>query len=179
MSQKHEASGAFINFLAALVKAAPRDLSQEVQLAWADNGEELTSVLRNALIEGPQDSHRADEHAEEPLHADICIAFELGGQSFEAVGFLKDEENILGEEAIRRVDNGHIVRSGEDWQFIYENRQDLPEELNDFWLATARPNPGDPRYVSCLDRHDGEWYDRWFNLDNGWFRNGLVLRRRV
>ena len=112
-------------------------------------------------------------------HADICIAFELGGQQFEAVGFLKDEDYVAGSEAVRRVDNGHVVKTDEDWQLIYQNRQDLPPELNNFWLATARPRPVSPRFVSCLGRSDGGWHVNWGNLDYGWDRFGLVLRRRV
>lgn len=179
MSQHETPSGVFVNFLAALVKAAPRALSQEKFLAWTDNGEELTRVLRSALIEGPQGSPKPVGPAS--LHAGICIPFELGGQTFDAVGFLKDEEYVLGEEAIRRVDNGHVIRSNEDWQFLYENHQDLPSELNDFWLATARPHPGSPRGVSTLYRLDvSGWYDGWSGLDDRWWaRRGLVLRRRV
>lgn len=177
MSHEHETPPEiFANFLAALAKAAPRDLSHEALIAWTDNGEELARVLRGALIEGPQVSSRPAESN----HADICIHFELGGQRFEAVGFLgKDEDYILGEEAIQRVDNSHIIRSDEDWRFIYQNRQNIPSELHGFWLVTARPDPDVPRNVSCLARYVGEWYGHWNYLDGRWVRDGLVLRRRV
>ena len=112
-------------------------------------------------------------------HADICIAFELGGQQFEAVGFLKDEDYVAGSEAVRRVDNGHVVKTDEDWQLIYQNRQDLPPELNNFWLATARSVPVGPRGVSYLYWVGDGWRGDWHGLGGEWDRDVLVLRRRV
>jgi hypothetical protein len=44
---------------------------------------------------------------------------------------------------------------------------------------TKRPNPDNPRSVSCLFRDDDEWYENWNSLDNHWDRNDLVVRRRA
>lgn len=113
-------------------------------------------------------------------HSEICIQFELGGQPFEAVGFLNAGENsTAGEEALRRTDNGHIVRSDADWRFVCDHRAELPKELNSYWLATARPGPVDPRCVSCLYRFGAGWCGDWGGLGGPWSRGGLVLRRRM
>ncbi|MBI4407632.1 MAG: hypothetical protein HY565_04000 [Candidatus Kerfeldbacteria bacterium] len=115
-----------------------------------------------------------------PAHADIRYELTLGGQAFEAVGFLAaGEESVRGEEAIRRCDNGHLIRSEDDWHLLYKHRSQLPQGLVAYWLVTARPNPGYPRDVSSLDFDSLEWYDRWNDLDNRWDRDSLVVRRRM
>ena len=107
----------------------------------------------------------------------VVAEFMLGGRKFKAVlTHQAGEELVLGEESIRRADTeGKAVRTETDWQFVYEHRHELPPELNDYWLATARPLPDDPRNVSGLYRHDGKWYAYWFLLDYHWNRHGLVL----
>lgn len=114
----------------------------------------------------------------------ICIPFEIAGQQFEAVGFLrKGEASCLGEKATRRCDNGNLVREEADWQLLNEHRAQLPAELRPYWLMTARPYPVDSRAVSRVvsDLYfDGnEWCGHWFDLDDRWYQRNLVVRRRV
>lgn len=116
-------------------------------------------------------------------HKDICFQFTLGGEAFEAVGFLEaGEDSVQGTVALSRTDNGHLLKSEEDWRFVYEHRYELPRELWVYWSVTARPDPDDPHRVFSLfhDFYDGDrWYYGWYDLDHRWNRNNLVLRRRV
>ncbi len=118
------------------------------------------------------------------LSIEVVAEFTLGGVLHDAVRVHQpNEELVLGEEAIRRADtdrpDAKVVRSEEEWQFAYADRGELPTELNDFWLATARPRPGGPGYVSSLNRASHEWYENWDALEYGWSRVALVLRRRT
>lgn len=113
-------------------------------------------------------------------HADICIPFEVNGEQFEAVGFLMVcETNCLGREACRRADNGHLIGSEEDWQFLYRNRSQLPVELRRYLLFIPNPPPGSPRYVSYLHFEDYDWRSCSYFLDFPMGENSLVVRRRV
>ena len=78
-------------------------------------------------------------------HKDICICFKLGGQPFEAVGFLDEgEESILKEEALRRCDNGNLIVKQEDFDFIFQYRRELPREQYQTRLVTGVQEPGFP-----------------------------------
>lgn len=113
-------------------------------------------------------------------HAAINIPFELGEQKFEAVGFLSDgETSCLGSEAIKRCDNGSLLKSEEDWNFLCNHSGELPAELRSHWLVTARPRPGGPRRVSSLGWDSREWYVSWRGLARQWYSYGLVVRRCV
>lgn len=116
------------------------------------------------------------------FHKDICVGFPLGGRTFEAVGFLADwEESVQGEEALRRADNGELIRSEEDWQFVHEHRGEFPRLLEVYCLATARPEPQD-----CINRVSVFRYDdvMWCSSSRSiflqqWDRQMLILRRVV
>lgn len=116
---------------------------------------------------------------------DLCFEFTLGRKRLEAVRcFEVTEELVPGDEAIRRTDNGHIVRSDDDWAFVLRHRTELPKELKKaYWLATARPSPGRLYNVSSLHYRGpawrigaGQWYVSWDSLNSPWDRKGLVLR---
>lgn len=110
----------------------------------------------------------------------ICIPFEIAREKFEAVGFLKvGEASYLCEEAIRRADNGHLVKTDEDWRLLHDNRAQLPTELRRYWLVTARPSPDGPHYVSHLLFDGLKWYDGWVDLAYQWLGASLVVRRCV
>lgn len=117
------------------------------------------------------------------MKIEVVAEFMLGGMLHDAVRVLQEDEDcVLGEEAIRRAEldgRGHVVRSGAEWQHVKKNRHDLPQSLNGYWLATARPYPGSPRYVSYFCRYDREWHESWDDLDYRWYRYDLVLRRRA
>jgi len=95
-------------------------------------------------------------------HEELRFEFTLGGKKYEAVGFLKrDETSVTGDEMLARTDKDGMVVGEEDWKHLYKHRHELPEEVGRYYLATKRPDPDYPRFVSCLDRYRGEWYDYW------------------
>lgn len=119
-----------------------------------------------------------------PAKITIIAEFKLNGEYFDAVLVHQNgEDHVLGEKAIQRADEDRsdvkVVRSEEDWEFVYDHRGELPSKLNDFWLATARPYPGLPRGVSSLLRGSRGWCGCWLGLDDVWPRYALVLRRRT
>lgn len=159
--------------VAGLIRCVTR-LPEErvIQLLELDDDELL------ALLQGQETS--AAPTPKQTAHESICIPFTINWEQFEAVGFLRQGEvSCLGEEALRRCDNGHLVRKEADWRLLYENRAQLPTELQKYWLATARPDPDYPRLVSRLAFDSGVWYGNWHDLGGQWVGGLLVVRRRV
>lgn len=112
-------------------------------------------------------------------HKDICIGFTLGGQPFEAVGFLEDgEEFVSGDGALRRTDNGQIVRSKEDWRLLYTNRSQLPEKLSQYCLMTAQDSSSGFG-IAGLNFDEGAWHSAGYGPACEWYRDRLILRRVV
>ncbi len=113
------------------------------------------------------------------IHADICVSFELGGRAYEAVGFLKKcEEYVLGHEMLRRTDQDRRVVGAHEWVHRVTHRDELPDELRRFCLATNNPGPlllGDIKYLYYAY---GEWGVHWSHLEDPWGIDTLVLRRR-
>ena len=118
-----------------------------------------------------------------PLHKNIHIEFELGGEPFDAVGYMTRGEEITGglegNKALKRVDNGLIVRTQEDWEYVCEHVDDFPEELDNYGLVSDRPIPGIDDAVSILfEKHNGK-RDEFREFKSWrWRANNLVLRRR-
>ena len=116
----------------------------------------------------------------EPLHAGICILFELGGDAYEAVSFLKAGETMVsGDEMLRRTNSDGRVVGQEEWESIWKHRAGLPMKLRRFYLATKRPGPHHRRGISCLYWGKGGWCEYWLDLEGSWLDRDLVLRRRV
>lgn len=117
-------------------------------------------------------------------HKDICIQFEIKGRRFEAVGcFLNEDDTMVTRNTmLERTDRDGMIVGEEDWEFIYENRQDFPPELRDYFLVTKRPYPDRPTRLSCFIWYNpfGKWFDFCSHyVDYQWDDNYLVLRRRT
>lgn len=110
------------------------------------------------------------------IHKDICIRFEVDGRKFKAVGFLNQGESLVdGDEMLRRVP-GAIGE--EDTNFLDERvDQDWSRDLFLYYLATARRNPDDPRYVRYFYRFASRCVRDWYDLDYRWGGRVLVVCR--
>jgi len=109
-------------------------------------------------------------------HKDICVRFELGGQQFEAVGFLEEgEESVLKEEALRRCDNGALIVEKEDFDFIFRYRRELPREKYQTRLVTGVQTPDFPSGCIMIFKQQGPPFDVWVNMKtwNEWFTHWL------
>ena len=113
----------------------------------------------------------------------VVLEFMLGGEAFDVVCVHQTgEERVVGEEVIRRADtDGRVVRSDEDWQFVYEHRHELPTVLYDYWLVTAWSGAIKSAKVAYLIRVGSRagWRKRFRDLNYNWGRRVLVLRRRT
>lgn len=117
-------------------------------------------------------------------HSDLRFTFTVhdvtGDRTYEAVGFLKEgEPHCLGAEMLHRTahTNGGAITE-EDEAFLIPRLDQLPTELEPYWLVTARLNPGNPpNNVSCFACTESRWYRFWDWLGYGWFPQCLVLRR--
>ncbi|MCW1930033.1 MAG: hypothetical protein KIH62_001820 [Candidatus Kerfeldbacteria bacterium] len=156
-------------FLASLT---PEEREQLEKLGYEEVRTHLIKLL-------PDEGKKvADAPTVPSIHSKIRIPFVLGGQHFEAVGFLREgEQSCLGKQALERVSDP--LKSEEDWRLLYEYRAQLPAELRKYWLVTTRPYPGSPRFVSLLYFGSRKWHIHWINLDVQWFSDGLVVRRCV
>lgn len=140
----------------------------------------------------------------EPAHKEICIQFTLGGQAFEAVGFLDaEEESVSLDEVFRRTNNGGIVgwdefplefpaRHPTQFEFLMEHLLEIPKELEDYVLVTACVYPWYGGRVSVLRRRcrpgvfnyvlglgEPHW-SHYGGLRTGHLgRLNLILRRKV
>lgn len=115
-------------------------------------------------------------------HKDTRFTFSLQNRIYEAVGFLNPgEANCLGTEMLQRTagENGGAIGK-EDEEFIIHWINELPVELQPYWLVTQRLYEGNmQRNVSCLAwcTETGRWYRFWDWLGYSWFPRCLVLRR--
>jgi hypothetical protein len=187
MSKDHGTpSGAFVNFLAALVKAAPRDLSDEVMQEWAERqGGELARRLRFILEASPRIPllllNRVDPQPVVPLHSNIRIPFKAGRHWYVAVGFLGPDEHSLDCDAIlqRTASAGFGVYA----EHCTEICEDLfiPRELWGKDLLSQWTIPGPPTSMVCFLSTDAEnrriFKQGWMNLDSQCRSNTLVLYR--
>jgi hypothetical protein len=92
-------------------------------------------------------------------HEETRIPFEIGGERFVAMGFLRTgEASCALEDALHRLRSKSPVANSEDWLRLHAWRRSLPAELHGYRLATARcENPrGALRYL-VLGEHDEEW----------------------
>src|SRR3990167_8524133 len=113
------------------------------------------------------------------IHQDICIKFTIGDRNYEAVGFLKGgERSVAGDAMLARTagQNGGAIGE-EDESFLRQHLEELPVELQPYWLATNKSYPGHPQYVSCFYFDGGRWRQRWYWLDSQWDDSDLVVRR--
>ncbi len=115
----------------------------------------------------------------QPVHRDFCCQFQLHGRMFEAVGFLnRFQSDLRGWEAIDRVDNGLVVSSQKDWQFILQHRNFLPEELNNYYLITKTHMRGTSDAVYVLQTpENGDRNPFYTYLGYRWYKSDLILRR--
>lgn len=160
----------------ALAQAALTDLTfKQAGRLLRDRGGLISGAqaLQRQLVGDPQ----ADV-AELPT-VTVVLVYEVGSETIEAVSVTSTRNDFTVEDALGAADNGHFIRTDEEWGRISKNRTTTPHELEGYVLVTALPNPNDPRDVSCLDRTDDEWFIRWHSLDYRWYRDNLVLRRRV
>lgn len=185
MSSEHGTpSGIFVNFLAAILKAAPRDLANDAMLAWIGNGEELSRALRVALAEGPRQTQANDDQQSAPAepqtsHADIRITRMIGGQEIVFVGFLRHDDAdgyVLGDIMLERVSDAGFepVKDSSDLE-AHKSEWANDPELAPFYVVTNERHPEYSRGVRCFDRDDRERY--WYGLGDRFDRGVLVACR--
>ena len=110
-------------------------------------------------------------------HCDISVQFEIGHMLLEAVGFLEPgETKIPGEEALRRVDNGHLITTEVEWHYIYECRGRMPLQLMRYFLYTAWAGPEHPNGMLGLFCGDHGWTDTMRARGVFWSEHALILR---
>jgi len=181
MSKDHGTpSGVFVNFLAALVKAAPRDLSDEKMQLWATcESYELAQRLRYVLEDCP--GAQLVQQPNLPLHSGIRIQFKAGRHWYVAVGFLGPDEPSLDCDTIlqRTASVGHGVYA-EHCTEICED-YNLPNELWGFDLLTQWTIPGPPTSMVCFLSTDAKnrrlFKQGWMELDSKCRSDTLVLYR--
>ena len=112
-------------------------------------------------------------------HKDIRIEFEIEGRCFEAVGFLNEggEWFVSGNEMLVRTAGEHNgVIDGEDTAFLSRHRDQLPIELQPYWLV-MRSYYDHSRIVSCFGFLVDRWIRNWGELDSRFIAAFLLVRR--
>ena len=169
-----------------LAQSALTDLTfeQAKRLLGGEGKKRLMSEIRALQVEISTQAIRGKK--DQMSHKDICIPFTITDKDgvkhhFEAVGFLKDGETSASIEEVYSRVGERVIISDEDWELFGEYSGQLPDELLQFgYLLTARPCPGDPGRVSCVDRSGRGWHTMsWVDLSFHCDRHGLVLRRAV
>ncbi len=139
MTKQEMVSGAYVEFQKAVLGSLPRDISDELALDWAGNGEKLTQVLRTALI-----SNEATEQTElVPLYPADDEVFELSIEPFTGLEMVRDDG----------FDNWH------KWQF---NGKEITErETKRFKLVPVGYQPNFDAVKEKLAKHgtipQGQW----------------------
>lgn len=116
-------------------------------------------------------------------HKNIRIVFRLRGYLYEAVGFLKnDNEQISLEEARKRTKDKNGGAIGVQDAFSRSDLEGAPEELRQYFLLTAIPCPQYDRYFlqffySLFDKEKRWHVNSHFLLDRDVDFQRLIVRR--
>ncbi len=112
-------------------------------------------------------------------HKDIRKQFEVKGRRFEAVGFLEEgEPSVDGDEMLKRTngENGGVIGE-EDEGYIGQYHDQLPVELQRYWLVTNRFHNGQRHFLNLFWFYDGRWDRDWHELNRQWREHYIVVRR--
>ncbi len=153
--------------------------------------ERLQFVMQDAL--GDALVHLRPPTPLPPPHAEFRLPFDLDELRLEAIGFLdRGVWSVSGDEMFRRTDqDGRVIRTQEEWQYICARLLLLPLELKQRFrqlATTVRYTEWDDwpekagSAVRCLSHIGLDWYDSFGLLNdpvNGWGHGVLVLRHRA
>lgn len=154
MSKEHGTpSGAFVNFLAALVKAAPRDLSDELHGA---------ATARTA----PARSRRA---------LPDVITLTLGGRTYNVPRIIADGERVGGETMLVRARKKKATLGKEDGEWFLAHQDAINKQIpverrgEIVFIFIDWRYPVGSGYVAIVYWFVGRWIRRWGWLAYDWF----------
>lgn len=174
------ASGLFVNFLAALVKAAPRDLTDEIMLRWSEDGEGLTRALRTVLIESREEELKSEPAVPPPPALPDLIVLPFG---FDAPRIIADGDAVSGPIMLERAKEANATSGKKECEdFLAHanaNENGIPAELRGkvtFVFVDWR-HPDNPEYVALVYWFGDRWVQDWGWLDYAWLGHDRPVRR--
>jgi hypothetical protein len=129
--------GPYVELQAAVLKALPRDIDDDLALSWANNGEALARGLREMLISSTTVASifKRDMRAEGwTLLEDVEGVADISAGNLELVLSLKDgERSIKGEELVRRARGELRANLGQRHaEYLLEHQAEIPEEFRKY-----------------------------------------------
>ena len=168
------------NFIAAVTKALPRDISSEVARGWEQNGEALTKVLREALCspsETVSEEHIIDCDADPFVPDGWSVEEHQKGGAFlwnsASVALHLDKGQEKGKwiegNKLRKALAKKPVLNANVLDHLLANPHLIPEEWKGkavfFWGTIFRRRDGD-LYVRALFWNGGwDWFFHWLADD--------------
>jgi len=139
-------------------------------------GDEKFTVLIDSGNTG-----KVKEFCDGLLNDAIPTEMTVGGRTYDLLGFLQgDEKSVVGHTMVERAVEMEANLGKEDGEHILEHQGDIPEELRGkvYFVFTDWRHPDDSDSVFFVYWGDDRWVRDWDWLDDRWFGNDRVLRRK-